>query len=239
MKGVILAAGKGTRLRPWTETTPKPLLPLLGKPMLDYVLEGFKTAGVTDIILVTGYLAEKIEDHYGDGSSMGLKISYKRQDQQLGTGHAVALVRDFTGDELFMLSWSDVIMDIENYGRLMEFHGKGGFEASITLNEVDDPWEGAAVYMNGDLVRDIIEKPPKGTSTTNYNNRGLFVLGPSIYPELAKLKNEKRGEYDLPDAVQNMVKLGFKIGGMPITGLSSDVGTIQAWRDYEEYLKTK
>jgi len=239
MKGVILAAGKGTRLRPWTETTPKPLLPLNGKPMMDYVLEGFRSAGVLDVIIVTGYLAEQIENHYGDGSAMGMRFSYMRQEQQLGTGHAVALVRDFTDDGLFLLSWSDVIVEQENYAKLVEFHTRGNFDASITLDQVDDPWEGAAVYMDGDIVRDIIEKPPKGVSTTNYNNRGIFILGPIIYEELAKISSARRGEYDLPDAVRNLIARGLRVGGMPISGHSSDVGTIQAWREFEDFLKSR
>lgn len=239
MKGIILAAGKGTRLRPLTETTPKPMLPLNGRPMLDYVLDGFKGAGVTDVIIVTGYLAEQIEDHYKDGSAIGMKISYKRQDKQLGTGHAVMLVRDFTGDDEFLLCWSDIMCDAENYRALVEFHSRGGYDGSITLNEIDDPWEGAAVYMDGDLVHDIIEKPPKGESTTNYNNRGIFVLGPVLYEELEILKADSRGEYNVPDAIRNLIRRGLRIGGMPMLGPSSDVGTIHALKEWEKYVVAK
>lgn len=239
MKGVILAAGKGTRLRPLTLETPKPMLLLNGKPMLDYVLQGFKSADVTDVILVTGYLAENIESHYKDGAAMGMSISYRRQEQQLGTGHAVALVRDFTADSEFMLCWSDIMCGAENYSALREFHDKGNFDATITLNEVDDPWEGAAVYMDGGMVRDIIEKPPRGESATNWNNRGIFVLGPVIYEELEKLKADKRGEYNVPDAVQNLILRGMRVGGMPMPGPSSDVGTVHALKEWEDYLKSK
>jgi UDP-N-acetylglucosamine diphosphorylase / glucose-1-phosphate thymidylyltransferase / UDP-N-acetylgalactosamine diphosphorylase / glucosamine-1-phosphate N-acetyltransferase / galactosamine-1-phosphate N-acetyltransferase len=237
MKGVILAAGKGTRLRPLTETTPKPLLLLNGKPMLDYVLEGYRAAGVTEVILITGYLAEQIENHYKDGAALGMNIAYKRQDKQLGTGHAVRLARDFTADAPFLLCWSDIMCDLENYAALIDFHRRGGFEASITLDEVDDPWEGAAVYMDGDLVRDIIEKPPKGESTTNLNNRGIFVLEPGFYYELETLEPDHRGEYNVPDAIRNLIRRGGRVGGMRMLGPSSDVGTIQALEEWEAYLK--
>ena len=239
MKGVILAAGKGTRLRPLTETTPKPMLLLNERPMLDYVLHGFKAAGVTDVIVVTGYLAEQIEDHYGNGAAMGMNLSWRRQEQQLGTGHAVRLVRDFTGDSRFMLCWSDIMCDAENYAALAEFHHKGGYDASITLNEVDDPWEGAAVYTDGDLVRDIIEKPPRGESATNYNNRGIFVLEPVIYEELDRLVADARGEYNVPDAVRALIRRGLRVGGMPMLGPSSDVGTHEALKQWEAYLLSK
>ena len=239
MKGVILAAGKGTRLRPLTLETPKPMLLLNGRPMLDYVLDGFRGAGVTDVVIVTGYLAEKIETHYGDGSGAGMRISYRRQEEQLGTGHAVNLVRDFTGDGPFMLCWSDIMCDAGEYAALRRFHEAGGFHASITLNQVDDPWEGAAVYMDGDTVTDIIEKPPRGESATNYNNRGIFVLEPVIYEELAQLKADSRGEYNVPDAVRNMIRRGLRVGGMPLAGPSSDVGTIQALKEWEAHLRGK
>ena len=237
MKGVILAAGKGTRLRPLTLETPKPMLLLNGKPMLDYVLEGFRGAGVTDAVIVTGYLAEHIETHYGDGAALGMALTYRRQLEQLGTGHAVNLVRDYTGDEPFMLCWSDIMCGAGEYAALRAFHAAGGFDASITLNEVDDPWEGAAVYMDGDRVKDIIEKPPKGQSATHYNNRGIFVLEPVIYEDLARLKADARGEYNVPDAIRAMIRRGLRVGGMPLSGPSSDVGTLDALKDWEQRLQ--
>jgi NDP-sugar pyrophosphorylase family protein len=236
MKGVILAAGKGTRLRPLTLETPKPMLLLNGRPMLDYVLDGFRAAGVTDIALVTGYLAEKIESHYKDGAAAGVRITYIRQHEQLGTGHAVNLAREFTAGEPFMLCWSDIMCGAAEYPDLLRFHTAGEYSASITLNRVDDPWEGAAVYMDGDTVTDIIEKPPKGQSATNYNNRGIFVLEPVIYEELEQLKADSRGEYNVPDAIRNMIRRGLRVGGMPLSGPSSDVGTIEALREWEELL---
>jgi NDP-sugar pyrophosphorylase family protein len=239
MKGVILAAGKGTRLRPLTLETPKPMLLLDGKPMLDYVLAGFLSAGVTDVILVTGYLAEKIESHYRGGEPMGMNITYRRQTEQLGTGHAVNLVQDFTGNEPFMLCWSDIMCDTGEYAALRAFHDAHDFQASITLNHVDDPWEGAAVYMDGSTVTDIIEKPPRGASSTSFNNRGIFVLEPVIYEELAKLKADTRGEYNVPDAIRNMIRRGLRVGGMPLAGPSSDVGTLDALKEWEAYLQGK
>lgn len=237
MKGVILAAGKGTRLRPLTETTPKPLLLLNGRPMLDYVLDGYRAASVRDVIIVTGYLAEQLEEHYGNGAAHGLNLTYRRQDKQLGTGHAVQLVRDFTAGEPFLLCWSDIICGAQNYAALIGFHKRGNYAASITLNEVDDPWEGAAVYVKDDLVSDIIEKPPKGSSSTNWNNRGIFVLEPIIYEELDRLKADARGEYNVPDAIQAMVKRGLRVGAMPMLTPSSDVGTHEALKEWGKFLK--
>ena len=238
MKGVILAAGKGTRLRPLTLETPKPMLLLDGKPMLDYVLEGFRAAGVADVALVTGYLAEKIEGHYGDGAALGMNLTYRRQREQLGTGHAVNLVRDYTGDEPFLLCWSDIMCGVGEYPALRAFHDAGDFQASITLNEVDDPWEGAAVYMDGNRVADIIEKPARGASATRYNNRGIFVLEPVIYEDLDRLQADARGEYNVPDAIRAMIRRGLRVGGLPLAGPSSDVGTLDALTEWERYVQS-
>jgi len=238
MKGIILAAGRGTRLRPWTDDTPKPLLELAGRPILDYILDGVAAAGVDELSLVIGYLGEKIISHYGR-EYRGMKIRYHEQKELLGTGHALLLAEKELAGCTFMLAFGDVLVDPENYAALVGFHERGGFDASITLNHTDDPYAGAAVYMDGDRVTRLIEKPPKGTSTTNWNNRGIFVFTPVIFDEVRALKKSPRGEYDLPTAVNQLVEKGRPVGGMPITGFNSDVGTKEEFREYEEYILKK
>ncbi len=238
MKGIILAAGKGTRLRPWTDDMPKPLLNLAGKPIIGYVLDGFADCGIDDVSIVIGYLGEKIIEHYGN-EYRGMKIRYYEQKELLGTGHALLLAEDILKSESFMLSFGDVLVDNENYAALVDFHKRGGFDASITLNHVDDPYAGAAVYVNGDRVVKLIEKPPKGESTTNWNNRGVFIFTPVIFDEVHALKLSPRGEYDLPTAVNQLVEKGKPVGGMPITGFTSDVGTKEDFKEYEDYILGK
>lgn len=238
MKGIILAAGKGARLRPWTDDKPKPLLEMAGRPILDYILDGFVSAGVDDLSVVIGYLGGRIVDHYGNEYG-GMGIRYIEQKELLGTAKALLLAEEVLKDETFMLGFGDVLVDLENYRALAEFHRKGGFEATITLNHVDDPYAGAAVYMDGGRVVKLIEKPPKGTSTTHWNNRGFFMLTPVIFKEIHNLKVSPRGEYDLPTAVNMIVERGGLVGGMPIEGFTSDVGTKEEFREYEEYLLNK
>lgn len=235
MKGIILAAGKGTRLRPWTDNVPKPLLKIAGRPILDYIMNGFAEAGVTDLVLITGYLAEQIEEHYGH-SFQGMKLQYIEQKEQLGTGHALRLAEDFLKDGDFMLSFGDVMADHANYSALKKFHEEKGFVITITLNPVDDPYAGAAVYVDGDRVTALIEKPPRGTSTTNWNHRGIFMLNPIIFDELATLPLSARGEYELPVAVNNLIEKGTPVGAMAVSGLSSDIGTKEEFTSYEKYM---
>jgi UDP-N-acetylglucosamine diphosphorylase / glucose-1-phosphate thymidylyltransferase / UDP-N-acetylgalactosamine diphosphorylase / glucosamine-1-phosphate N-acetyltransferase / galactosamine-1-phosphate N-acetyltransferase len=238
MKGIILAAGKGTRLRPWTNTTPKPLLMLNGKPILSYILEGFAGAGVDDLQLVVGYLGGQVRDFYG-GSFGGMKITYYEQKEQLGTAHALLLAEEALKNAAFMMSWGDILCEPENYPALREFHEKNNFTATITLNEVDDPYAGAAVYVRDGRVTEIIEKPPKGQSTTKWNNRGIFVFQPEIFDEVHSLEMSPRGEYELPQAIGKMVDRGVPVGGMPVTGFNSDIGTIEEFHEYENYLKSR
>jgi NDP-sugar pyrophosphorylase family protein len=238
MKGIILAAGRGTRLRPWTDEIPKPILELAGRPILDYIFDGFVDAGVDDLCLVIGYLGRKIIDHYG-GDYRGMKIRYYEQKELLGTGHALLLAEEELKGVDFMLAFGDVLVDPENYRALVGFHDRGGFEASISINHIDDPYTGAAVYMDGDRVVRLIEKPPKGESTTNWNNRGIFIFKPAIFDEVHALKKSPRGEYDLPTAVNQLVEKGRLVGGMPVTGFTSDVGTKEEFKMYEEYILRK
>lgn len=238
MKGIVLAAGRGTRLRPWTDDTPKPLLVMAGRPIMNYILDGLSEAGIDDLSLVTGYLGEKIVNHYGDNYK-GMKLRYFEQKELLGTGHALMLAEEELKGETFLLCFGDVLVDPENYKALVDFHREGGFETSITLNHVDDPYAGAAVYMDGDRVVKLIEKPPKGESATNWNNRGIFVFTPIIFNEVRALKKSPRGEYDLPTAVNRLVEKGRLVGGMPVTGFTSDVGTKEEFAMYEEYILKK
>jgi NDP-sugar pyrophosphorylase family protein len=238
MKGIILAAGRGTRLRPWTDDKPKPLLNMAGQPILNYILDGFAAAGVEDLFIVVGYLGDAMRNYYGSEYS-GMRLSWLEQKELLGTGHALMLAEKELSGSDFMLGFGDVLVDHENYPALSEFHNRGGFDASITLNEVEDPYAGAAVYVDGDIVTKLIEKPPRGESTTRWNNRGLFIFTPDIFDEVRRLKKSPRGEYELPTAVNMLVENGKRVGAMPVTGFTSDVGTKEEFEEYESYIIKK
>lgn len=234
MKGVILAAGRGTRLMPLTKDTPKPLLPVAGRPMLDYVLDGFREAGVTDLCMVVGYLADRIIEHYGVESG-GFRFTYIRQAQLLGTGDALLHAADFP-DGPFLVSFGDILMHRSNHANLRAFFESGDWSASISLNVEDDPYMGAAVTLDGDRVVRIVEKPPKGTSGTPYNNRGVFVFRPEIFDRLRRLTPGPRGEIELTSAIEAMVEDRLRVGGFVVRGPSSDMGTLEAILEYEAHL---
>lgn len=223
MQGIILAAGKGTRMAPLTDRRPKPLVPLLARPMIEHILTGGAAAGVDDWIIVVGPFRDQVTDHLGDGAELGVKIRYVVQEEANGNGAAALLCEKHIGDEPFLLSFGDIMTHPANYGRLASEINSGDWDTVITLNYMDDPYEGAAVYVENGRVRKIIEKPPKGTSTTNFNNSGVFGFTPLIFEMIRRTPMSERGEYELTQAVGTMLDSGRQIGAFELQGYWWDV----------------
>ncbi len=226
MKGVILAAGKGTRMRELTKDRPKPMLEVAKRSILEHIFDALKQANIRELVVVTGYFANIIEDHFGDGSNFGMKITYVRQEVQDGTGSALLLTEPVLKDEPhFFMTYGDIITSPENYPRFIRAYEERPCDAQLALSWVDDPWRGAAVYLDGDRVIDIVEKPPKGTSKSNWNNAGLYVFRNMIYDYLKKIDLSPRGEYELTDAIKLMIKDGRDVRGVKLSGYWGDMAT--------------
>jgi NDP-sugar pyrophosphorylase family protein len=224
MKALVLAAGRGIRLRPLTDRLPKPLIEVAGRPVLEHILRGLAAAGVDEAAVVIGHLGEQIEAHFGKGSSLGMRLRYRRQSSLSGTAKAALLADDLLAGEPFVLTWGDILTDWTNYRRLLEAFSADPCDALLGLNEVEDPAAGAAVYRDGDRVTEIVEKPPPGTSTTRWNNAGVMALTPVIWPILNQLEPSARGEYELPQGVRAMIEQGYRVCGLEFEGFWSDVG---------------
>lgn len=233
-QAVLLAAGRGTRLGDITRNTPKPLLHVGGRPIVFRIVEGLASAGVRDVTVVTGHLAEILEATLGDGSRWGVALRCVRQEQIDGTARAAALARPFLGEGPFFVGWGDIVVEDANYARVIAAARETG--AAIAVNEVDDPWAGAAVYVDGAMrVLRMVEKPPKGTSTTHWNNAGLAVLPPAIWGEVDRLEPSARGEYELPQAIAAFVAAGHPVAAVPIEGPWFDIGTPENLAEARRY----
>jgi len=249
VKAVILAAGKGTRLGELTKTIPKPMIPINGKPVIEYVICGIQRAGIDEFVLVTKHLSEKIEDYFGDGSRFGIHIQYVRQGEKYGTGAALESARELVSDEPIMMTFADVIMSGVNYRGAKDAFlsavraAEGSDErigAVITLNEVPDPCTGADVKVDKrGRVKQIVEKPPPGTSPTYMNSSGLFVFDPIVFRYLERLEPSHRGEYELPDAMNRMIEDGFLIYPYYLQGFWKDVGRVEDIAAAAELLRTE
>ena len=226
MIGLILAAGKGTRLQALGQNLPKALLPIGKKTCLEHIILGMKDAGIRRFGVVIGHLGEKIEERYGSGQSLGVEITYLKQDLSMyGTGRAVLLGRELAGGEPAMVSYGHIIIDPANYKAMADLARRDQTSVS-SVNWMDDPTAGAAVYFSEEgYMEKIIEKPPAGTSASNWNNSGVYVFQPVIFDYLANLSKSPRGEYELTAAVLQMVRDGVPVKVHKITGFWQDIGT--------------
>lgn len=178
MKAIILAGGLGTRLRPLTDNTPKPLLPIKGRPIIEHAILNFKKHGIDEIILSIGYKADTIKEYFGDGSKFGVKISYCIEDQPLGTGGALkmasrAIVETFVainGDNLGDFDWTMAI----------ESHRKNQAKVTLQLFPVEDVTKFGIAKLEGERIVEFIEKPTVEQAPSNLNNAGAYIIEPGV-----------------------------------------------------------
>jgi len=230
-KGVILAAGRGTRMRELTNNVPKPMIEVRGKPVLQHIVEGLRDAGVRRFLIIVGYHAETVRDFFGDGRRHNVAIEYATQTVQDGTGRVVNLARDFTDASPFVLSYGDILIGQENYKRVVDL--PDDVEAVITVTRGEDVSKGGAVFVNEQMeLVDLREKPKPGEAqgwselsqhAIPFYNAGLYAFRPSIFEFIEKLKPSPRGEYELTDAIRDLAHSGKKVKALELTGEWADV----------------
>lgn len=178
MKAVIMAGGQGTRLKAVTGELPKPMVPLLGRPMMEHIILLLKENGFTDICAALKYRAEDITGYFGDGSRLGVKLRYKIEKEALGTAGGVKNCADFYGDEDFLVISGDAACDFD-LRSLMEKHRAGKAAVTLALCRHPEPLSyGLAVTDGGDFIRAFIEKPCWNRVVTDLVNTGIYVLSP-------------------------------------------------------------
>lgn len=221
-KAVILAAGRGTRMRELTSDLPKPMIAVRGKPILLHIVEGLRAAGVQDFLLVVGYCADVVRQFFGDGAQFGVRIVYRTQEEQNGTGKVVELARDFVATDPFVLSYGDIIIEPGNYRRLVTLEDDTAAVVSVKRNE--DVSQGGAVFVNErfELV-DLREKPQPNEPASPWYNAGVYTFRPTIFDFTARLELSPRGEYELTDAIRALALSGEKVQACELTGAWADV----------------
>ena len=209
-------------MRELTETLPKPMLQVRGKPVLQHIVEGLRGAGLTDFLIIVGWHAEVVKEFFGNGSKLDVRIAYVTQTVQDGTGKVVELAREFTGDEPFVLSYGDILVSPENYPRVCT--ALAGAEGVVTVKRSDDVSQGGAVFVNKrfELI-DLREKPKPGEPTSPWYNAGVYAFRSSIFDFIAKLERSPRGEYELTDAIRNLALAGKKVQALELAGDWEDV----------------
>ncbi|MGF1471169.1 MAG: sugar phosphate nucleotidyltransferase [Rubrobacteraceae bacterium] len=183
MKAVIMAGGKGTRLRPLTSNQPKPMISIANKPCMEHIVNLLKRHGLEDIVTTLGFLPEVIEDYFGDGSAWDVKIEHSIEEEPMGTAGSIKLAEDKLTERIIVVS-GDALTDA-NLSRAVEFHEERGAEATLVLQQVDDPSEFGIVVVGDDgRVERFLEKPDPEEVFSYTANTGIYILEPEILEEI-------------------------------------------------------
>jgi len=221
-KAVILAAGRGTRMRELTADLPKPMIEVRGKPVLQHIVEGLRDAGIREFLIVVGYHPDSVRNFFGDGSRYDIAIQYTTQTVQDGTGRVVDLARDFVGESPFVLSYGDILVEPANYKHVVDLPEH--VEAIVTVTRGEDVSKGGAVFLNEQMkLIDIREKSRPGQTTSPWYNAGIYAFRPSIFEFTGQLNLSPRGEYELTDAIRALAHSGKKVKALVLTGGWCDV----------------
>jgi dTDP-glucose pyrophosphorylase len=215
-QAVLLAAGRGTRMRELTAEVPKPMIKVRVKPVLQHIVDGLRDAGVQRFLVVVGYHANAVRNFFGNS------VEYATQEVQDGTGRVVGLARDFIGKSPFVLAYGDILVDPANYRAIVDL--ADDVEATVSVTRGEDLSKGGAVIVNERMeVVDIREKSPPGEAPSAWYNAGLYAFRPSIFDFTAKLQPSPRGEYELTDAIRELAQSGKKVKALGLVGEWADV----------------
>ncbi len=222
MKAVVLAAGKGTRLRPLTNDKPKGMVEVADKPLLTHCFEQLAELGADEFVVVVGYLKESIIEHYGD-SFDGIPITYTHQREQKGLAHALLMVEEHIDDD-FMLMLGDNIFNA-NLQDVVRRQAEDRADAAFLVEEV--PWDEAGRYgvcetnAYGEIT-DVVEKPDEPES--NLVMTGFYTFSPAIFPACKLVQPSNREEYEISEAIDLLIRSGRTIDAIGIDGWRIDVG---------------
>jgi NDP-sugar pyrophosphorylase family protein len=222
-KAVILAAGKGTRMGELTAHVPKPMKEVRGKPILEHIVTGLRDdAGITEFFIVTGWCGHVIRDFFADGAKFNVRVTYGEQVVQDGTGKAPELAREWVGDDYFLFSYGDILLDApSDYRHLVESCRESGV---LALKDGEDLSKGGAVVLNdAGFMIDLVEKGSGPPPANAFYNAGIYVLSPEIFRFTAALEKSPRGEYEFTDALKAFAKSGAKLRGVTLRGAWADV----------------
>lgn len=217
-KVVLMVGGLGSRLRPLTETIPKPMLKVGNKPILQTIVEKFAEYGFTDIIMCVNYKSHIIQDYFGDGSAFGVTIEYVLEEQRMGTAGALSLLVA-TPDEPFLVMNGDLLTNV-NFEHLLEYHNSQKATATMGVREYDFQVPYGVVNIDGNRILSIVEKPVHKF----FVSAGIYILSPEILNLIPK--NEF---YDMPTLFEVLIEQGKKTISFPIREYWLDIGRMEEY----------
>lgn len=223
LKAIILSAGEGSRMRPLTLTKPKTMLPVAGKPIIQYNIESLRDNGITDILLIVRYKEEIVRNYFGDGSDFGVNISYKTQKDFLGTANAISYGEDFIDDSIIVLN-GDIILDDEIIHEIIKKYNYLSPDTLMLLTEVEDPSAFGVVEIENGNIKNIVEKPKREEAPSNLVNAGIYIFNKDIFDKICETEISERGEYEITDSVSLQIEDNKKVIGHKTSKDWIDVG---------------
>lgn len=224
-QGLIPAAGRGTRLGPFTNAIPKELLPVGDKAVIEHVVEAMRLAGITDIVIVVSPHKHGISDYLGSGQKFGVNLTYVVQDEPLGLANAV-LAGEHVIDDRFAVVLGDNFIHPKSFlQELISYHVKKEADATVGVGEVNDVTRHGIIRSEGDRIVDMVEKPAPDKAPSNLGAVGMYVFETSIFNAINETKPGFKGEYQLTDSLKVAIQNGKKVFCRKLNGVHIDVGT--------------
>jgi Nucleoside-diphosphate-sugar pyrophosphorylase involved in lipopolysaccharide biosynthesis/translation initiation factor 2B, gamma/epsilon subunits (eIF-2Bgamma/eIF-2Bepsilon) len=245
IRTIMMAGGKGTRLRPLTLVRPKPMIPLVNKPIIEYTVNKLKKSGFDDIIMTLNYMSTNIKNYFKDGSELGIDIRYSVEKWPLGTGGSVKKAEKYI-DDTFMVVSGDVLTDVD-FNDVVKFHKEKGAIATMVLTEVEDPTHfGIAVMDRDNKITEYLEKPSHEEAFSSVANTGIYIFEPEIFDFF----DDKDKEVDFSkDIFPEVIKQDSGIYGYTFDGYWNDIGRPETYleatydildqKTEQNYYKTK
>jgi mannose-1-phosphate guanylyltransferase/phosphomannomutase len=225
MKAVVMAGGEGTRLRPLTSNQPKPMVPIVGKPCMEHILELLKQHGMEDVIVTVAFLPQAIRSYFDDGSSLGMNVSYSVEESPLGTAGSVRLAADRLDDTFLVIS-GDALCDVD-LTQLVAFHKEKGSSVTIGLKSVDNPLEfGIVVTDDEGRIERFLEKPSWGQVFSDTINTGIYVLEPEV---LRHIPTDRPYDFS-KELFPLLLEMGRPMYGYAMDGYWQDIGNLDQYR---------
>lgn len=189
MKAVIMAGGFGTRIQPLTHSIPKPMLPIMNRPMMEHTMMSLKALGINDFIVLLYFKPDIIQAHFGDGSAFGINITYVLPDADYGTAGAVKKAQEAIGNENFIIISGDLVTDFD-FQKIFDYHQEKQSKLTITLTSVENPLEFGVVIANDEgKIEKFLEKPSWGEVFSDTINTGIYIIEPEILEYIPKNEN--------------------------------------------------
>lgn len=234
MKALVLAGGSGTRLRPFSYSMPKQLIPIANTPVLEYVVRNIRDLGVTEIGVIVGDRAPDINQALGDGSRFGVRLTYIQQEAPLGLAHTVSIARDFLGDDDFVMYLGDNMLP-EGIAGIAEDFAAHRPAAHVVVYKVPDPRAfGVAELGPGGEVLRLVEKPQEPRSDLALI--GVYFFTAAIHEAVAAIEPSARGELEITDAIQWLVSSGADVRAAQYEGYWKDTGNVEDVLDCNQHI---